>query len=141
MIKKEDYNSDPVTYCSRCYSLSIKHEDAIDSDCCEECGCTDLKTSSVFEWEKLYAKRYGHKFVEASHDIRKSPIFMLSISKLKAMVYNDSSWKNLCKTLYPTFPGGLSRADSVVLLFAKLTQDNKLDDLRIELINKNYKDK
>lgn len=137
--KIREYDSEPVTYCSRCYSLSIVHEDAIDADCCKECGCSDLKTSSVEEWEKLFEGRYGHKFVEASHNLRKSPVFMMSIDRLKKMVYNDSSWKELCKILYPAFPDGISRADSVVLLFAKLIQDNRLDDLRVELINQNYK--
>ena len=137
--KLKDYDSDPVTYCSKCYSLNIRHDDDIDLDYCGECGCTDFQTSLVVDWEKLFAKRYGHKFVEASYDIKKTPIFMMPMDKLKSMVYNDSSWRDICTTMYPSFPGGLSKADSVILLFAKLVQENRLDDLRIELINRNYK--
>lgn len=137
--KIKEYDEEPVMYCANCYSLNIVHEDVIDSDCCGRCGCTDFKTSSIEEWERLYKERYGHKFVENSHDLRKSPVFMLSMDRLKTMVYKDECWKELCKMLYPAFPDGLSRADSVVLLFAKLIQDNRLDDLRIELINQNYK--
>lgn len=137
--KLKEYDSEPVMFCSKCYSLNIVHEDVIDSDCCGECGCSDLKTASIDEWEKLYKQRYGHKFVEAGHDIRKSPVFTMSLARLKAMVYQDSQWKELCKTLYPAFPEGISRADSVVLLFAKLIQENRLNDLRMELINQNYK--
>lgn len=137
--KIKEYDEEPVMYCAKCYSLNIVHEDVIDSDCCGRCGCTDFKTSSIEEWERLYKERYGHKFVENSHDLRKSPVFMLSMDRLKTMVYKDECWKELCKMLYPAFPDGLSRADSVVLLFAKLIQDNRLDDLRIELINQNYK--
>ena len=137
--KLREYDEDPIMYCSRCYSIKIKHDDAIDLDCCKECGCTDFKTSDVFTWEKLFQGRYGHKYVESSHDIRKSPIFMLSMARLKSKVYNDECWKELCRTMYPNFPGGLSKADSVVLLFAKIIQDNRLDELRIELINQNYK--
>lgn len=132
--KLENYDSEPVTYCAKCYSLNIVHEDAIDSDCCGDCGCSDLKTSSIEEWEKLYEGRFGHKFVEKNHDIRKNPIFLLSVSKLKQRVFDSPLCMNLCKAMYPTFPGGLSRADSVILLFAKLCQDNRLDELRIEMI-------
>ena len=33
----QNYDDEPVVYCSRCYSLKIKYEEAIDSDCCMEC--------------------------------------------------------------------------------------------------------
>lgn len=134
--KLEDYDSEPVVYCSKCYSLNIVHEDSIDSDCCGECGCSDVKTTSIEEWEEMYAKRYGHKFVEKNHDIRKSPIFLLSNDKLKTKLFNDPSWREICRTLYPTFPNWLSKADSIILLFAKLSQENRIDDLRVELINR-----
>lgn len=137
--KKENYDSEPVTFCSRCYSLNIRHDDSLDFDCCGECGCTDFKTSSVEEWERLYENRFGHKFIEAKGNIRKSPIFLMPMDKLKSKVYNDPSWREICSTLYPSFPEGLSRADSVILLFAKLVQENRMDDLKIELINRNYK--
>lgn len=137
--KKEDYNDDPVTYCSRCYSLNIKQDDAVGFDFCGECGCTDFSTTDVFTWEKLFKNRYGHDFVEASHDFRKSPVFTMSLDRLKAMVFKDECWKELCRAMYPAFPEGISKADSVVLLFAKIIQDNRLDELRMELINKNYK--
>lgn len=141
MVKErlKDYDSEPVTYCSKCYSLKIIHEDAIDSDCCGDCGCSDMKTSSIGEWEKLFENRYGHKYVEASHDIRKNPIFQMSNDKLKTKLFNDPTWRDICRTLYPVFPNWLSKADSIILLFAKLSQDNRLDDLRIELINRNNK--
>ena len=135
MGKQKDFDSEPVAYCARCYSLNIIHEDVIDSDCCGECGCSDIKTASIDEWEAMYAARYKHKFVEASHDVRRSPIFMMPLEKLKQKVYDSAEWKNICKALYPAFPDGLSRADSVILLFAKAVQDNRLDDLRMELVN------
>lgn len=134
--KIEEYNSEPVTYCARCYSLGIVHEDSIGIDCCKDCGSSDLLTSSEEEWEKLYKQRYGHKFVEEKRDVRKSPIFQMSNDKLKTKVFNDPSWRDICRTLYPTFPEWLSKADSIVLLFAKLYQEDRLDDLRMELINR-----
>lgn len=134
--KIEEYNSEPVTYCARCYSLGIVHEDSIGMDCCKECGSSDLLTSSEGEWERLYKQRYGHKFVEEERDIRKSPIFQMSNDKLKTKVFSDPSWKEICRALYPAFPEWLGKADSIVLLFAKLYQENRLDDLRVELINR-----
>lgn len=135
----EDYNAEPVLYCSKCYSLKIVHEDAIHSDCCGKCGCSDLQTSSIEEWESLFKNRYGHKFVEENHDIRKSPIFLLTTEKLKMKVYNSPDWRDICYSLYPTFPEGLSKSDSVILLFAKLYQENRLDDLKLELTKRSNK--
>ena len=62
----EDYNTEPVTYCARCYSLKIKHEDALDADYCGECGSTDTAEASIEEWERLFERRYGHKYAEKS---------------------------------------------------------------------------
>lgn len=137
--KPKDYDEEPVTYCAKCYSLRIVYEDIIGVDCCGECGCSDLLTSSIEEWEKLYARRYGHKYMEDKGDIKKSPMFQLSNDKLKALVFDHPEWRDICKALYPTFPGGLGKADSIILLFAKLYQESRLDDLRMELINRNNK--
>lgn len=139
MAKQEGINEmelDTVDFCSKCYSLKIKYEDSIGMDCCEDCGCTDFKTASFDEWEKLYKERYGHKYVEEVGDIRKSPIFQMSNDKLKIKVSNDPSWREICRAMYPTFPNWLSKTDSIILLFAKLYQENRLDDLRMELINR-----
>lgn len=137
--KPKDYDEEPVTYCAKCYSLRIVFEDIIGVDCCGECGCSDLLTSSIEDWEKLYTRRYGHKYMENKRDIKNSPIFQLSIDKLKTMVYDHPQWRELCKALYPSFPEGLGKADSVILLFAKLYQESRLDDLRMELVNMNNK--
>lgn len=134
MMSRTDYDEEPVVFCKRCYSLNIIHEATIDSDCCRECGCSDIDSASIQEWESLYKNRYGHSFITDKGNIRKSPIFQASLSKLKSIVYNSPCWGKICKTLYPKFPGGLSKADSIVLLFAKLQDDNRLDELRIYLI-------
>lgn len=140
MPKQKDINifdDEPITYCSKCYSLKIKYEDSIGMDCCGDCGCTDFITSSMEEWEKLFQKRYGHKFVEEKGDIRKSPIFQMSNDKLKEELFKCSEWREVCSTLYPAFPEWLGKADSVILLFAKLYQDNRLDELKLELVKQN----
>jgi hypothetical protein len=36
--------------------------------------------------------------------------------------------------MYPRFPGGFGKADSIVLFFDKLAKDNKLDDLRVTMM-------
>lgn len=144
MSEKKDIKEqeeEPVYYCARCYSLKIKYEESIGMDCCGDCGCTDFRTSSYEDWEKLYKQRYGHKFVEEVGDIRKSPIFQLSTNQLKEKVYDNPDWKEICKTLCPDVPNWLGKADTIILTFAKLYQENRLDDLRMELINRNSKHK
>lgn len=141
-----DYDSEPVKYCSRCYSLKIKYVEAIHSDCCSVCGCTDTAETTIDKWEKLYEDRYGQKFVQPSGNPRNSPIFKLSISALKGLIFNKMPYKRIARALYPNFPLHLSKADSIVLLFDKISKDNKLDDLRFALINflktnKNGRDK
>lgn len=135
--KLERFDDEPISYCSRCYSLKIKYEDTVGMECCGDCGCTDFTSSSVEEWDKLFQKRYGHKFVEDKGNIRKSPIFQMSNDKLKNLVFQCNEWREICSILYPAFPKWLSKTDSVILLFAKLYQDNRLDDLKMELINRN----
>lgn len=44
MPSKEEYNSEPVRYCPRCYSLRIGYIRGVaDSDYCMECGCSDIR--------------------------------------------------------------------------------------------------
>ena len=49
-MNKEEYNEEPVFYCSRCHSLNIKMID--DTDYCDECGSTDVSSGSIDEWIK-----------------------------------------------------------------------------------------
>lgn len=137
MAKKENIPEEKDwCFCSKCYSIKFKYEDSIGMECCEDCGCTDFTTSTFEEWEMLYKNRYGHPYLEAP-TIRKSPIFLLSDGQLKARLFKSPSCKEICKTLYPSFPEGLSKEDSVLLLFSKLCQDNRLNALRMELYNQN----
>ena len=129
-----DYDSEPVKYCARCYSLKVKYEDAIDSECCAECGSSDIVEDSVYVWERKFEQRYGHKFIVKNDDPRKSYIFKLPISKLKQKVCDCPSWRELIHRLYSKFPGGLGKADSIILFFDKLYQDNRIDDLRMLLL-------
>lgn len=132
--KVSEYDSEPVVFCARCYSLKIKYEEAIDAECCMDCGCSDVREASIEEWEKLYEHRYGKKYVVRSNDPRKTPIFKMPLTKLKMYVYDHPSLDYIIHHLYPRFPKGLSKADSVILLFSSLIRDNRLDELRLLLI-------
>lgn len=134
--RNNDYDLEPVIYCSRCYSLKIKHDDTFDEDYCMDCGCTDMSEAPVAEWEALYQNRYGNKFAERGSSVGKSPIYRMNMQELKELVSNSPNWKEVIRTLYPGFPGGLSKTDSILLLFDKLIADNRIDELKITLANK-----
>lgn len=60
-----DYNAEPVLYCSHCLSLKVLNVPYMpDSDYCDECGSTDIKETSIENWETLYKNKYGHKYIE-----------------------------------------------------------------------------
>lgn len=133
-----DYNEEPVKYCARCYSLKIKYEESIGSEYCGECGCSDIVESSIYDWEKLFERRYHHKFVSDTLNIVNSPIFKAGWRELQQLVFKIPYWRKIVYKLYSDFPGGLGKEDSILLLFNKLIKDNRLDDLRHILVkNKN----
>lgn len=134
-IDVEKYNDEPVLYCPRCYSLNIQYEDAIGSDCCGECGCSDIEQTSIFVWEKMYIKRYGHPFCTQKKNVRNTPIFRCSISDLKKMVFKSPLYKEIIHKIYPSFPKEFSKWDTVLLFFDRLVKDHKMDELRFLLSN------
>lgn len=125
-----DYDAEPVEYCKRCYSLRIRYEEAIDACCCMDCGSTETGTTDIRTWERMYRDRYGHSFLECKDTPRESPYFKMSIDRLKTLLYNDRNLPAILHQLYHGFPKGLSRSESVILLFDKLSKDNRIDDLR-----------
>lgn len=130
-----EYDNEPVVFCSKCYSLKIKHDETTDSDYCEACGCTEIKSANIYVWEKMYERRFGHKYVVKNNDPRKSAVFKMSVEELKKAVYTHPLMDDIVKTLYPRFPGGLTNEERVVMLFDKLFKDNRLDDLRYLLLH------
>jgi hypothetical protein len=131
--KTQDYDSEPVRYCARCYSLKIKYEEVIDSECCADCGSSDILEAPIEEWEKKYERRYGHKFTVKESDPKKTFIFKLPLEKLKTKVYESPMWKDIIRSVYPSFPGGLGRADSIILFFDTLIKQGRLDELKMIL--------
>lgn len=128
-----DYDSEPVEYCARCFSLKIKHEDVIDSDCCMDCGSTEIGTTDIGTWERMYEARYGHRYIKKTRDLRDSIYFKMTVGKLKMVLFESSFLDKIIHRLYPKFPKDLSREERVILLFDKLSQDNRMDDLRYQL--------
>lgn len=56
-----DYNLEPVVYCKNCLSLRIMILDE-NTDYCDKCGCTDLESTDILTWEKMYEKKYEKPF-------------------------------------------------------------------------------
>lgn len=62
ILNQEDYNNEPVLFCSECLSLRIMSLD--NTDFCDKCGSTNIVSSNIKDWEDLYFKKYNHKFIE-----------------------------------------------------------------------------
>ena len=128
------YDSEPIIFCARCLSLKIKHEDIIDADYCADCGSSNVRVASLSEWESLYEQKYGHKYVVKGNDPTKSPVFKLTSAELMDRLCKLPQWKTIINSMYPRFPKGYGRVDSIVLFFDKLVKDNRLNDLRLKLM-------
>lgn len=61
-INKEDYDAIPVTYCKQCLSLKILLVDGT-IDYCDDCGSTDIATTDIHTWEKMYKEKYGKSYI------------------------------------------------------------------------------
>lgn len=129
-----DYDSEPVKYCSRCYSLKVKYDETLDSEYCGDCGCSDILESSIEEWENKYERRYNHKFAVKNKDPKKSFIFGLTMDQIKTKICQSDKWKDIIKAMYPHFPGGYSKVDSLILFFHTVTTQNKVDELKLLLM-------
>lgn len=58
-----EYNKVPVSFCKRCLSLNIKVQDG-EEDFCDDCGSTNILTTNIFEWERLYMEMYEKPFLK-----------------------------------------------------------------------------
>lgn len=59
--KHDEYNSEPVLYCSQCLSLRVRTVDG--TDYCDKCGNTEIKEADIHDWERMYGQRYGSSFL------------------------------------------------------------------------------
>lgn len=62
-LTKEDYNNEPVFYCSECLSLRIRSLD--DIDYCDKCGSTSIEQTHISEWETMYTKKYNENYINS----------------------------------------------------------------------------
>ena len=60
-LTKEDYNNEPVFYCSECLSLRIRSLD--DIDYCDKCGSTSIEEANIKDWEAMYTKKYNENYI------------------------------------------------------------------------------
>lgn len=61
MLTIEDYNSIPVYFCKNCLSLKIRVLGEY-SEYCDDCGSTDIETTDIESWRKMYKDKYGRDF-------------------------------------------------------------------------------
>lgn len=61
ILTKEDYNDEPVIYCTHCLSLAIRVSE--NTDYCDDCGSTDLDTININDWNELFEKRYNKRYI------------------------------------------------------------------------------
>lgn len=60
-ITIDEYNAEPVHYCTHCLSLRVKILDSY-VDYCDNCGSTDIEETDIFTWQDMYRKRFGKDF-------------------------------------------------------------------------------
>ena len=73
MKNNENYDSEPVNYCKTCLSIGLKTVTIPSTDdkpnaeitYCVPCGNTEIEVAQdIFEWEDMYAEKYGDKFLK-----------------------------------------------------------------------------
>lgn len=68
IVLKDEYNKEPVYYCAKCLSLRIRDIPYMtESEYCDECGSTNIEQTLIHEWEQMYEKKYGHKFLNKKY--------------------------------------------------------------------------
>lgn len=61
--KKEQYNQEPVHYCTHCLSLRVRTVFGEDMDYCDSCGSTNIEQTQIEAWEDKYKKMYGINYL------------------------------------------------------------------------------
>ena len=62
-----NYNDEPVIYCTRCLSLNIYPIDYPENkDYCRSCGSTNTAMASIEEWERKYEEFYKKPHITKS---------------------------------------------------------------------------
>ena len=67
---KEEYNAEPVHYCTNCLALNIKELNNVKSMyVCGECGNVNIEETNITEWMDLYEKEYGKPFLSEEDEL------------------------------------------------------------------------
>jgi len=100
-----------------------------------KCGCSEIAEANIQEWERLYERRYGRKFVDRKNAMR-ARMYGLTMSELKQMFHDSPYSHEIMYAMYPSFPRYLTRVESTILFFDKVFKDGRLNELRDLLIEK-----
>ena len=72
IVKRQDYNNEPVCYCKTCLSINIKtvefdsNDDELEPrsvDYCVPCSNTEMGEAHISEWADMYKEKYGEDFL------------------------------------------------------------------------------
>ena len=63
-MEKEEYNKEPVFYCTHCLSLKIKTIPGLEGlDFCDDCGATNIQETDINTWRNMYKEKYGFDYL------------------------------------------------------------------------------
>lgn len=62
--KRQEYNNEPVFYCTRCLSLRIMSVPKSEDCFCDKCNSNQIGQTSIEHWGELYKERNHHSFLE-----------------------------------------------------------------------------
>lgn len=68
--EKNQYDEEPVMYCTRCLSLAVM-EDKKHRLFCLKCGAQAdrIDVCDIFKWEQLYKRVFGHSHIPQKYDV------------------------------------------------------------------------
>ena len=133
-----EYDLEPVSYCPKCYSLKIGYIPGVDdSDYCMECGCLDIVQGNIYDWEKLYEGRYGHKYVTIKKTIDRHPIWNLSVRDLRKKLLQSRCYMEIIREIYPDWRYFGTPVDVVFYFFDNIIKDRMMTRLRKIMIARN----
>lgn len=101
-----------------------------------KCGCSEIEEANIKDWEKLYERRYGHKFAERNPNALRVKVYGLTMGELKQMFHESPYRQDILYLMYPSFPRYLTKVESTILFFDRICKDGRLNELRNLLIEK-----
>lgn len=136
-LDHNEFDLEPVSYCPRCYSLKIGYIPGVeDSDYCMDCGCIDVARGNIYDWEKLYESRYGHKFVVNHKSLEGHPLWKLPLKDLRTKVLESPYYKEIIREVYPEWTNYGNIVDTVFLFFDNVVKDRMLSKLKRIMITR-----